>query len=319
MKRKQLIKEYEISKIFEFTLHGYPQKVAMEGKRKDLPIVLFLHGGPGTPIPFSVGCRGLFPDFTDNYLMVYWDQLGCGINNYVIDDTFTIDSFVQMTLDLIEEIKKLFPTNPFYIFATSWGSILSAKILEKKPGIVNGVIVSGQIIKDVFFHKEVLETLEKTKIQKKKLHHLREVTLDNYKPEDLAMISSCLQKYTNAYQNKKGEQAPMGKIIMGLMTSPDYGFRDFKAIVINGYRNNQSIWPEILRLDLSHTLRKVQIPYMILQGDTDIVASTQTVKEVVDGCDNPKLTYKVISNTGHLPGMAMMVELLIQLKEMTGK
>lgn len=65
-----------------------------------------MHGGPGTPIPMSVGCRGLFPEFTDNFIVVYWDQLGCGINNYVIDDAFSIDSFVQMTEDLVEHIKK---------------------------------------------------------------------------------------------------------------------------------------------------------------------------------------------------------------------
>lgn len=27
----------------------------------------------------------------------------------------------------------------------------------------------------------------------------------------------------------------MGKIIGGLLTSPDYSFKDFKAMVINGY------------------------------------------------------------------------------------
>lgn len=34
-------------------------------KRKDSPIIITLHGGPGTPIPFSVGCRGLIisPDY----------------------------------------------------------------------------------------------------------------------------------------------------------------------------------------------------------------------------------------------------------------
>ena len=32
----------------------------IEGKSKDNPIVITLHGGPGTPIPFSVGCRGLY-------------------------------------------------------------------------------------------------------------------------------------------------------------------------------------------------------------------------------------------------------------------
>ena len=67
--------------------------------------MLCLHGGHGSPIPFSAGARGLFPEFTDNCIMVYWDQLGCGINNYKIDNRFTIDMFVQMTVDLIKILK----------------------------------------------------------------------------------------------------------------------------------------------------------------------------------------------------------------------
>lgn len=68
--RRNTIEQNEISKIYTFKLGGYSQKVLLEGKRKDLPIVITLHGGPGTPIPFSVGCRGLFPMFTDHFIMV---------------------------------------------------------------------------------------------------------------------------------------------------------------------------------------------------------------------------------------------------------
>ena len=84
-KRKAIIEQNEISELVTFSLGGYEQKVLIEGKSKNLPVVITLHGGPGTPIPFSVGCRGLFPEFTDKFIMVYWDQLGCGKNNYKIE------------------------------------------------------------------------------------------------------------------------------------------------------------------------------------------------------------------------------------------
>ena len=95
-KRKAIIEQNEISELVTFSLGGYEQKVLIEGKNKNLPVVITLHGGPGTPIPFSVGCRGLFPEFTDKFIMVYWDQLGCGKNNYKIDDSFKISSFVTL-------------------------------------------------------------------------------------------------------------------------------------------------------------------------------------------------------------------------------
>ena len=132
-KRKSIIAGNAVSRIYDWPLGGYKQKVLVEGKKDNLPIVITLHGGPGTPIPFSVGCRGLFPEFTDRFIMVYWDQLGCGVNNCVIDDNFTIDSFVQMTIDLVREIKKRYPGQKVYIFAMSWGSILSSSPYTVSP------------------------------------------------------------------------------------------------------------------------------------------------------------------------------------------
>lgn len=305
----------EISELCTFSLGGYPQKVLIEGKSKDNPIVITLHGGPGTPIPFSVGCRGLFPAFTDEFIVVYWDQLGCGINNHVIDDSFSIDTFVQMTEELIEKIKAKLPNNKIMIFSTSWGSILSAKLLEKNPYAVDGVIACGQIIKNVFICNEVIDTLAQTNISMKKLERIKNVTVDNFQGKDLQLISSALRKYTNAYQNRIGEKAPMGTIIKGLLRSPDYKMKDFKAIIVNGYRKNTSLWKEIIRINLTEQLRNVKVPYIILQGDTDIVASTSLVKELVTDSNNAYLDCKVVTNTGHIFSIEMMDTLLTVLKE----
>ena len=315
MKRKDVILNNEVSELCVFTLNGYEQKVLIEGKRKDSPIIITLHGGPGTPIPFSIGCRGLFPAFTDIFIMVYWDQLGSGINNYVIDDTFSIDSFVQMTEELVAQIKKKFPNNKVMIFSTSWGSILSTKFLERNPHAVDAVIACGQIVKNVFICDEVKNTLCKSRIPKKKFDRINNVTVENFTGKDLQLISDSLRKYTNAYQNKIGAKAPMGPIIKGLLTSPDYKMKDFKAIMVNGYMKNTSLWKEILRLNLTEQLKKVEIPYIILQGDTDIVASTQTVQELVSTSSNTNLRYKIVANTGHLPGVEMMDTLLSVLQE----
>ena len=317
-KRKSVIKSNEISKMYTFCLGGVRQKVLIEGKSKELPVVITLHGGPGTPIPFSAGCRGLFPDFTDKFLMVYWDQLGCGINNSMIDDTFQISSFVDMTADLIREIKSMFPDNRILLFATSWGSILSAKVLEKTEDMVDGVVVCGQIIKNVFFSQEVFDALEKSDLPEEKLKQIKNISVETFSTKDMQLTATAIRKFTGGYVNKKGEKAPIGGIIWGLLTSPDYKFQDFKAIVINGYQNNVSLWKEILQLDLQGTLQNVRIPYRILQGDTDIVASTWTVKEVVKTSANPYLQCQIVEHTGHIPGTEMMNQVLQTLVEEAG-
>lgn len=313
-KRRQIIENNEISELCTFQLGGYPQKVLIEGKYRHLPVMISLHGGPGTPIPFSAGCRGLFPEFTDNAITVYWDQLGCGINDCVIDDSFTIDHFVTMTEDLIRAVKAKFPENKIHIFATSWGSVLSALVLERTQGLVDGVVVYGQIVKDLFFCDEVYSALETSKIPRKKLDAIRNTDTSAIRVRDLAQVSAGIRKYTYGYTNKLGEPTPMGSIIKGLLTSPDYTFRDFMAIMVNGYRNNLSLWRELLKLDLTDALQAVRIPYVMVQGDTDIVASTKNALAVLG--DNPFLRCTIVENAGHLPSKAgidaVFAEIVVQ-------
>ena len=316
--RKAIVDKNEISQVYTFNLGGHSQKVLIEGKSKELPVVITLHGGPGTPIPFSVGCRGLFPLFTDNFIMVYWDQLGCGINNYKIDDSFQIKTFVEMACDLLSEVKKLFPDNKIYIFSTSWGSVLSALASESMSNEISGVVVCGQIIRNIFFNDEVIKTLENSNIPQKKLDVIKRTSSENATSKELQLISSCLIKYTDAYNNKSGKKSPMSSVIIGLLTSPDYKFKDFKAIMVNGYRGNNSIWDELLKIDLTDTLSSIKIPYVILQGDTDIVASTKKVKQLVESSNNNNLKYYVVRDTGHLPGVDMLNKIFEELLKIVG-
>lgn len=246
--------------------------------------------------------------------MVYWDQLGCGINDYKIDDSFQIKTFVDMTCNLVSEIRMLFPNHPIYFFASSWGSVLSALTAESMPDQIGGVVVCGQIIKDIFFHEEVFHTLEASKIPQKKLKVLKNANSETATPKELQLMSSCLTKYTDAYYNPNGKKVSMLPIIKGLLTSPDYNLKDFKAVMVNGYRGNRSLWKELLKINLTQTLSHIMVPYVILQGDTDIVASTQTVKQAVSNAGNSNLKYEIVKDTGHFPGEDMMNAVLEKLK-----
>ncbi len=162
------------------------------------------------------------------------------------------------------------------------------------------------------------EALNKSGIPRKKMEQISNISPDNYVPEDLQLISGSLQKYTNAYNNKQGKKTPVGKMILGLLTSPDYKLKDFKAIMINGYQKNTSLWKEILKIDLTDALKKATIPYVIIQGDTDVVASTTIVREVIANANNSNLGFVIIKNSGHFPSEDMMETVydeLIRLSE----
>lgn len=301
-RRKQMIEQNEISQLYDFVLGGIEQKVLIEGRSRKLPVVICLHGGPGTPIPFSVGCRGMFPEFTDKFIMVYWDQLGCGINDYKLRDEFGVDSFVEMTGDLIREIKKLFPDNKLLLCGMSWGSVLTLKTVQKMNLKVDAVVVWGQVLRKLFLNEEVYAALENAGLSERKLERIRAVTPENFTDKDMQLVAGSVRKYTEGNFCKKGTKVAMGPIIKGLLASQDYRFKDFKAIMMNGTATSTRLWPELLRMDLTEELKEVGIPYYILQGSTDIVTSTKDIQQVVAELHNSNVCCQVIENQGHMPG-----------------
>lgn len=306
-KRKAYIESCEVSYTEKVELGGYTQTIAVEGRSKTLPIVIFLHGGPGLPMPFSVGCRGMFPDITDKFIMVYWDQLGCGINNRPIDSSFTVESFNAMTADLVKHIKSRFPENKLYLFGMSWGSVLSLYAAAEVPDLLDGVISYGQILSAPMFSEEAFDAIERSHAPEKHKKIARSLRASDNKTFDDGMrLSKIIRKYTDGYNNRNSKPAPIKPIIKGLMTSPDYKFKDIQAIVSNGYKKNRTLMTEVAEIDYSAILKKISVPYMIFQGDTDIVTSTKNVTKTVDECGNNFIAYSVLQDNGHFPSQDAM-------------
>lgn len=310
-KRKAYILSCEISSIESFNLGGYKQKIAIEGKSKKLPIVICLHGGPGSPVPFSVGCRGLFPDITDRFIMVYWDQLGCGINNRKIDNSFKIEHFVQMTLDLIKEIKVRFPENKLYLLGTSWGSILALRAAVKVPDLIDGVVTCGQVVTAPLLSDSAFDAIEKSSAPAKKKSFAKNLRSKrtNLSLKEMMALSQIIRKYTDGYNNRAAKSAPIGDIIKGLLSSPDYSFKDFIAIVKNGYVKNESLMQEMATTDLSGVFKDITIPYHIFQGETDVVTATNDVLKLLDELNNENIYCTVLPNMGHFPSEAAMTKI----------
>lgn len=311
-KRKKYIKNCEVSEVIAVKLLGYEQKISIEGKSNDLPVVLMLHGGPGSPVPFSVGGRGLYSEWTDKAIVVCWDQLGCGINNYEIDDGFHIIDFVNMTCELIDYIKQRFPANKLYLFGFSWGSVLALSAAVRMPEKLDGAFVFGQVLKNLFFNEEVGRAFDNAPQKARQtVKAILETGADcEYKVVDknLKNLYRLLMKHTNAYSNKNSQRAPMGKIVFGLLTSPDYSFKDFQAVMKNGYIHNTTLWQELLKINLTPLLAEVKIKYCLLQGETDIVTSTANALNAVENCKNSNVSIKVVKDSGHMPSLQGMDE-----------
>lgn len=71
--------------------------------------------------------------------------------------------------------------------------------------------------------------------------------------------------------------------------------------------------------DLVREIKNIQIPYTIIQGDTDIVASTTSVQKTVEHCQNTNLTCTIVKDSGHFPGVDGMNMVLEKIRALEMK
>ena len=311
--RKEYIARCEISELCEAELGGFRQKFLIEGLREGTPVVVFLHGGPGFPVPFCTGARGLFPDVTRFFTAVYWDQLGCGINNRKVDDSFTIQSFVNMTADLVRYLKRRFPREKLYLFGISWGSVLALETAILLPELVSGVFAAGQVLLPPLLSAEFFEAVEGSSAPRRVKAKMRGIrTAKELSTEQMTAVSKAARKYTEAYGGKggRGVKNPVKEIFSG----KDYRFRDAIACFVNGYRKNTSLIRELGTIDLREKFARITVPYTVFGGKSDLVTPVRDVEACFAALGKEGLTCKSFEGEGHIPSQAVMEEIFAEIK-----
>lgn len=314
--RREYAKSCALSEIVSVPLGGIPQKILIEGYREGQPVVLFLHGGPGFPAPFCVGARGLFPEITKKFTAVYWEQFGCGINNAVVDDGYTLAHFVRMTKDLIAYLKGRFPLQKLYLFAISFGTVLSARAADTEG--ISGVYAVGQIVLPPMLSPKAFAAIAQSKAPEKAKRDIAAIrTAKQPSPEQIALLSKTMRKYTSAY-GIKDKTAAAENPMREIFASKDYTFANKLACFVNGYRKNTSLLSELSVIDLRKELAAVEIPYSIYGGECDLVTCVDEASALVEAARNPNLTVTVMAGEGHVPSVAVQQTIFAAMAQDAG-
>lgn len=108
-------------------------KIAGEGDK--IPIIL-LHGGPGIPSYYLNPLTALGGDRP----VILYDQLGCGRSYAELDTSLmTVESFVTQ----LEELRSVLGIEKFYLYGSSWGTMLGIDYYLKYPERVKAIIFSS--------------------------------------------------------------------------------------------------------------------------------------------------------------------------------
>lgn len=129
----------------QVVLNGYPEWILMRGRNSSRPVLLFVHGGPGST-EMALARRSMAM-LEDHFVCVNWDQRGAGESFAPGPDpgTMRIDQFVDDAIALIDRLRARFHLEKMLLVVHSWGSVLSMKVAAARPELLHAPVGVRQV------------------------------------------------------------------------------------------------------------------------------------------------------------------------------
>ena len=126
-------------------VNGSRQWIHIYGQDRNNPVLLYLHGGPGSAT--SLFDYAFTRKWSDVYTVVTWDQRGCGKSyDKSHPETVTADIMMQDGRVMTEYLRKFLQVEKITLLGHSWGSYLGANLALAYPEYYEAFIGTGQFI-----------------------------------------------------------------------------------------------------------------------------------------------------------------------------
>ncbi len=138
--------ETGVASLEPVALGGVEQWILIRGHDVANPVLIYLHGGPGSPaIPYG---RFAFGGLERHFTVVTWDQRGCGKSySPAIDaQSITLEQLLSDTRELVAMMRERFATEAVYLMGASWGSVLGVFTARDHPELLRAYIGVGQFV-----------------------------------------------------------------------------------------------------------------------------------------------------------------------------
>jgi pimeloyl-ACP methyl ester carboxylesterase len=289
---------------------GIDQWVQVRGDDVGNPILLVLHGGPGSSyIPATC----VFLPWEKYFTVVQWDQRGTGRtfgrNGEKGSGEMSVDRMAKDGIEVIDYARQRLHQERVILYGTSWGTILGTTIAQRRPELLSAYVGSGQVVDMVTGESIGYEALQRTVAQKgdqKAIAAFSAITPPPYK--DVRTLGSERQlfwRYAPAT-----EDAFRKRILANVLFSPGYSLKDMLDYDAGSAFSIGALFKTMTTADLRPLGTAFRVPVIFIQGTEDTLTPTTLVKDYFDSISAPRKEFVLIPNAGHLVSLALSDEVL---------
>lgn len=138
-----------IQESYKLRVGGVDQWVNARGQDASNPVILFIHGGPASPLTPTLW--QFQRPMEEYFTMVTWDQRGAGktfleADPASISDSIHIARYVDDAIEVAEAVRKRYHKDKVVLMAHSWGTVIAMQAALKRPDLFSAYVGIGQVI-----------------------------------------------------------------------------------------------------------------------------------------------------------------------------
>lgn len=291
-----------VARFQKVTLGGHEQWLLLRGHRADAPILLVLHGGPGSGIIASA--RHYQAELEEHFLVVNWDQRGAGKswNSKLKPEDITPEALLGDTIELTQWLTREFNQDKVFVLGHSWGSYLALRAAQTRPDLYAGIITAGQMV-DVQRSEEI--SWEYTHNKAVSLGNAKAVKeLEDLGPPPYADLTKALPiqrkwliKFGGADHSGKITSNVIRHIVLGREYNLVDGYRFLRGQVLSG----PALMNPLGDLNMFTLVPKLQVPIWIANGRHDYLTPYTLTQEYFEALDAPHKEMIWFEHSAHSP------------------
>lgn len=303
---------FEANAISEYRtvkLGGVNQSILIRGEDKSNPVLLYVHGGPGSPeTPFIVPYQ---KEWEEYFTVVNWDQRGCGksYSEDISPDTLTTNQICSDAIELTQYLKEEFQVDKIYIVAHSYGSYIGMKCIQRNPNDYYAYVGMGQIGNQQENEKYLITYATKMAEINNNTEALSELSILGDLPYDKKEFGSKIslsRKWTRYYGGLVYGEKNANRFTIESIIRPEYNLFDLidyekgTKLYSTNTEKDQARW-ELFNANLPEEIPWVEVPVYFIQGKNDFITSFQECEEYYKKLQAPTKELFPIEKCAHNP------------------
>ncbi|MCD2514771.1 alpha/beta hydrolase [Massilia sp. G4R7] len=305
---------------YKTSIGGVAQWLNVRGQDRANPMILFVHGGPASPITPTMW---QFQRPIEEYFTVAnWDQRASG-KSYgetapeKVADTIRIERYVDDAIEVAEHLKARYKQRKLILVGHSWGTVVGMLAALKRPDLFHAYVGIGQVLNVRENERISFEYAYERAKRENNGEAVKEMASIAPYPGDQPITRERIiiaRKWPQHYGGLTAYRSESGYFFRGPLLSPEYTPQQVKDIDKGNVLTLARVLPAFLDVDFS-SVKRFPIPVVMFLGRHDYTTPAAPTVAWMEKVDAPYKRVVWFERSAHMVPWEEPGKLLVSLIE----